>query len=85
VPRFYFDVIDGENAYLDDEGVEVESLQIARDVAISTLPRLISEEFSPSGQHTLTFSIRDERGKVVFTVTVSGAADEDGPFKRHAN
>jgi hypothetical protein len=71
LPRFYFDVLDGDSFSCDDEGLQLESLNVAEDEAILTAVQIgrdcLPKRLSPE----LCVRVRDEHGQPVLTVAVS--------------
>ena len=55
MPRFYFDIHDGERFTPDDEGLEFPDAQTARDKAVSSLPD-IARDVMPDGQKRVVSS-----------------------------
>lgn len=67
MPRFYFDVIQGEESVEDDEGTELPSIEAAeRDALISAAE--INRDNAKAGRiNTVKVQVRDEGGKIVLT------------------
>jgi hypothetical protein len=65
MPRYYFDVDDGENQDLDIDGVELSDENTARAEAISDLYALAREMLPQAGRWQIALSVRDEGGTVV--------------------
>jgi len=66
VPRFFFDIDDGEERSTDLNGVELPDLAEARKNAIAILPDLAREELPDGDRRVFVCQARDESGKVVF-------------------
>jgi hypothetical protein len=73
VPRYFFDLHDGE-FHRDDHGTLCADLDAARREAMLTLPE-IARVAIPSGgdDQAFTMSIRDESGAVVYTASLTFA------------
>jgi hypothetical protein len=71
MPRFFFDISDGDDLVLDDEGVELSCIDRAREEAETTL-REVARELSASGslQGNLSIIVRDE-DKQLFVVAMT--------------
>ena len=72
MPRFYFDIHDGERAELlrDDEGYEFDSLDAALKAAARSAAEIGTGRLG-RGEVTVVIEARDERDEQVFTVTAS--------------
>jgi hypothetical protein len=70
MPRFYFDVREGERFIPDDEGLEFDSLNAAEHEAASTAAE-IGRNLLPKGDaREVTIELRNEHRQRVLTVTV---------------
>ena len=70
MPRFYFDLREGEKFSADEEGEELADLQAARDEA--TLSAVaIGCEILDLRCHSMSVVVRDERGQQVVKVSLS--------------
>jgi len=71
MPRFFFDILDGDDLVLDDEGVELNSIDRAREEAETTL-REVARELSEFGslQGNLSIIVRNEY-KQLFVVAMT--------------
>lgn len=75
MPRFFFDLNDGEREIRDGQGVALPDLQAARDAAISILPDLAREELPDGDRRVFVCKLRDENGTVLFIATLSLVAE----------
>jgi hypothetical protein len=75
MPRFFFDIDDGEERSTDLNGVELPDLAEARKNAIAILPDLAREELPDGDRRVFVCQARDESGKVVFIATLSLVAE----------
>jgi hypothetical protein len=66
--RFYFDVVDGEEAVEDTEGVELSGRRAARDEAVARLHRLAPEPLRDRDTRTIVIRVRTEGGAPVLAV-----------------
>jgi hypothetical protein len=70
-PRFFFDTYDGQTLVEDEEGLELEGPQAARDQAQAALADMVRDVMPDGDQRTLTIRVRNESGKTVLKATVS--------------
>ncbi len=71
MPRYYFDVDDGERLSHDQEGTDLASREEARREAIGILPDIAREVLPDGNDRTFTSRLRDENGEVIFIATLS--------------
>ena len=71
MPRFNFDVRDGEHVHKDNEGTELYGLQDARDHALRTLPDMARDEMPDRNQREFVIEVKDENGRPVLTARLS--------------
>jgi hypothetical protein len=75
MPRYFFDTHDGEHFTPDYTGVELESLQAAKDEAKKTLPDIVKDELPDGDRRTFVVVIKDEVGHELLQVTLSLAVE----------
>ncbi|MBD2745333.1 hypothetical protein IC232_01375 [Microvirga sp. BT688] len=79
MPRYFFDTYDGNRLISDSEGIELQSVEMARIEAQKALPDLARDALPDGNQKTFIVSVRDEAGQVVLraalTVIVETAPD----------
>ena len=75
MPRYYFDIHDGERLTRDEEGIEYEARKAVRDAAIGVLPAIVQDELPDGGECGLTVKVRDETGRYIFQATLSIKAE----------
>jgi len=82
VPRYFFDIHDGE-LQRDEEGLECESVEAARDRVMASLSDVAELITSGDGDNqAVTVTVRDEEGSQVYagTLTFAGCRlDKTGP------
>ncbi|MBB3017499.1 hypothetical protein FHR70_000539 [Microvirga lupini] len=69
--RYFFDTYDGSRLISDAEGIELESLDMARIEAQKALPDLARDAL-PDGDHkSFIVSVRDDAGQVVLRAALT--------------
>ena len=71
MPRFFFDIHDGENFTPDDVGLELKSLEAAKAEAKKTLPDIVKDEMPDGDRRDFIVVVKDEVGHEVLRVTLS--------------
>jgi len=73
VPRYFFDIHDGQYQP-DDEGVDCADFEAARREAMTSLPEIARFVLPKDGDtQAFTVLVRDESGVFVYTATLSFA------------
>jgi hypothetical protein len=73
VPRFYFDIADGE-LQRDEEGLECENVEAAREKVMASLSDVAELITSNNGDNqAVTVTVRDEDGSQLYAGTLSFA------------
>jgi hypothetical protein len=69
MPRFYFNVREGQNLHRDPQGQELPDFEAARKEAVNSSREIIAERILHGGSiGSRTIEITDEAGAVVDTV-----------------
>jgi hypothetical protein len=71
MPRYFFDTYDGSRFVPDSEGIELESLDMAKAEAQRALPDLARDAIPSNDQNTFIVSVRDEAGQVVLRAALT--------------
>jgi uncharacterized protein DUF6894 len=71
VPRFYFDVREGEKFIADEEGLEFDSFETAEREAATAAAEIGRDRLPKGDAREVTVEIRNEHRQRVLTVTVS--------------
>jgi hypothetical protein len=66
VPKYFFDIDDGEHHSSDSEGTELPDHDAARREAIAVLPDMAREELPDGNHREFSCSVRDTSGKQIF-------------------
>jgi hypothetical protein len=70
MPRFHFDMRDGETFTPDEEGEELPSLNAAERVAAETAAEFGRDKLPEGVDRKVTIEVRNEHGQRVLTATV---------------
>lgn len=71
MPRYFFDIDDGERRDRDNTGQELHDLAAARDAAIGILPDIARDVLPDGDRRDFTSSVRTEHDGVVFRAKLS--------------
>jgi hypothetical protein len=71
VPRFFFDIHDGEDFTPDREGLDLDNLEAAKAEAKRTLPEIVKDEMPDGDRRDFTVDVKDAAGQMVWRVTLS--------------
>ena len=71
MPRFYFDLREGTNFTVDDQGLEFDSLDAAEEEASVAAAEIGRSVLPKSDPRAVMLEVRNEHGQWVLTVTVS--------------
>ncbi len=70
-PRYYIDLYDGTTLSEDETGVEVESVQAARDHAVRVIAEIIQDGHPDEVSRTLVARVRDAQGRPVLQAALT--------------
>jgi hypothetical protein len=84
MPRFYFDIRDGESLVVDEVGLEFPTVNEARDDASRTLGQMMKEAMPDGQHHDVAVEVRGDDKRPLFRVQItfevhSLARDEPPP------
>ena len=65
MPRFYFDTRDNDDFVADDTGLDLASVQIAKEEAARALVDLARDLLPAAVMRTLSIDVRDDQGPVL--------------------
>ncbi|WP_408902044.1 DUF6894 family protein [Roseicella sp. DB1501] len=71
MPRFFFDIDDGETQSTDEEGTELLDGEAASREATSVLPEIARNRRLGGNRRDLTCDVRNGGGQVIFTTSLS--------------
>jgi hypothetical protein len=71
VPRFFFDIHDGKAFTPDRVGLDLDSLEAAKDEAKKTLPDIVKDEMPDGDRRDFTVDVKDVAGQIVWRITLS--------------
>ena len=75
MPRYFFEIDDGELHTTDEEGLELPDLKAARDEAMGVLPEIAQGRPPEGDRQDLTAVVRDESERKVAIATLALKAD----------
>jgi hypothetical protein len=71
MPRFFFDIHDGEKFTPDRQGVELDGLEAAKAEAKKTLCEIVKDEMPNGDRRDFTVDVKSAAGQIVWRVTLS--------------
>ncbi|MFC0408776.1 DUF6894 family protein [Roseomonas elaeocarpi] len=71
MPKFFFDIHDGEHYRRDQEGSELTDGEAARREALAVLPDIARDRSPGDNRRDFIVDVRDETDRLVFTATLS--------------
>ena len=75
MPRYFFDIHDGDCFTPDYTGVELESIEAAKDEAKKALPDIVKDELPDGDRRTFVIVVKDEGGHALWRVSLSLAVE----------
>ena len=78
MPRYFFDVDDGEHLTSDIDGQEMESLQAAQNEAIALLPDIARMVLPDGDRRTIVSVLRTDADCIVLRATLSLSVERFG-------
>lgn len=66
MPRYFFDIHDGQGFHRDDFGDEFDGLDDARQQCQALLPDVARDELPDGDLREISCDVRDETGRVVY-------------------
>jgi hypothetical protein len=71
VPRFFFDIHDGEDFTPDRDGLDLDDLEAAKAEAKRTLPEIVKDQMPDGDRRDFTVDVKDAAGQIVWRITLS--------------
>lgn len=72
MPRYYFDVSDGDQLTLDQSGTDLANEVVARDEATRTLSEIAAEEIPGNGpERDFRIVVRDDHRAMLFELRLT--------------
>jgi len=69
VPRYFFDIAEGDRIFADDEGTELEDIEDARDEALETLGQIARHKLPDGKRRDFVTTVRQgDRREFIITV-----------------
>jgi hypothetical protein len=75
MPRYFFDIDDGERETRDTIGQEFDNRESLKAAAVTELPHVARDELPDSDQRQFKVSVRDETGRYIFRATLTLRAE----------
>jgi hypothetical protein len=75
MPRFHFDVDDGQSAFCDDDGHHLPNVDHAGTQAARTLAEMVKCALDRAPCQDMTISVRDESGSSVLRARLTLAVE----------
>lgn len=70
MPLYFFDVENQDILSEDDVGIECQSRNELRNIAIKALTEIANSAFPDGDHHIITVTVRDETGKPIFRASL---------------
>jgi branched-subunit amino acid aminotransferase/4-amino-4-deoxychorismate lyase len=71
MPRYFFDIHDGDHFTPDYVGIELASIQAAKNEAKKALPDIVKDELPDGDRRNFVVVVKDEVGHEIVRVTLS--------------
>jgi hypothetical protein len=71
MPRFYFDIHDGDDFIPDHQGIDLEGVEDAKVEAVNTLPDMARDGLPEGDSRDFVVTVRDETDRPVWRVRLS--------------
>jgi hypothetical protein len=71
MPRFFFDTHDGDHLTADEEGLDLDGIEQAREEAVRALPDLARDLLPDGDRRSFAVTVRDESGTALLTATLT--------------
>ena len=71
MPRFYFDIHDGDDFIPDHEGIDLEGVEEAKAEAVNTLPDMARDGLPEGDSRDFVVIVRDETDRPVWRVRLA--------------
>ena len=71
MPRYFFDLRDGDDLAVDEEGMELRDIQAVQEEAARSLADMARDEVrrhAPVKKHRMAIEVRDDSGRPVLQV-----------------
>ena len=70
MPRYFFDSHDGDDFIRDEEGLELDGLEAARDEATAALGGIAKDALPRSSRRELSIEVRDESDRQIMRASL---------------
>jgi hypothetical protein len=81
MPRYFFDIHDGERFVPDRIGLELDGPEAAKAEAVKALPDIVKDYMPDGDRRDFTADIKDEAGQIVWRITLSLVVESSPDFR----
>lgn len=71
MPRYFIDTSDGDQTFLDEEGIELANDYVARLAALDALPDMARDAIPNGDERLFSVCVRSPAGAVIYDATLS--------------
>ncbi len=71
MPRFFIDTSDQDSFFRDDEGLEFDDVEAAKDAAVASLPDMARDILPDGDSRTFLAIVRDADGRTLLQAVMS--------------
>jgi hypothetical protein len=71
MPKYFFDIHDGEHATVDNAGIDCADRKQVRSEAIQALPDIARDILPDGDNHSFSVRVRDDAGRYVFEASLT--------------
>ncbi|MEQ1955185.1 DUF6894 family protein [Mesorhizobium yinganensis] len=75
MPRYFFDVFDGEDISRDEVGIDLDHEDMAAEHAVAALPDMAHDELPDGPQRDFWVKVRNGNGEYTFAADLKFKAD----------
>ena len=76
MPRYYFDIYDGEQSLADEDGMEVDDVEASKVEVRQVLANLARDIVRKGNHQSFSVNVRDEAGQIVLRGILSIVIEE---------
>jgi hypothetical protein len=76
MPRYYFDIYDGEQSVADEDGMELDDIEASKREVRQVLASLARDVVRNGKHQSFTVNVRDEAGQIMLRGILSLVIEE---------